>query len=134
MCLLQTIARVNRPYEDETGQTKPCGIVIDFVGIFERLEAALAFDSDVVASVIANLDVLKDHFKKQMTEEAPKYLAYARGWSDKSKERAIEAFSDRNEREKFYKWYRQVEVLYEILSPDAFLRPYIDDYQALTML
>jgi type I restriction enzyme, R subunit len=50
--LLQAIARVNRPYEDEEGLVKPSGFVLDFVGIFEKLERALAFDSDVVASVI----------------------------------------------------------------------------------
>ena len=44
--LLQTIARVNRPYEDAQGKAKPCRFVLDFVGIFERLEKALAFDSD----------------------------------------------------------------------------------------
>jgi type I restriction enzyme R subunit len=43
--------------------------VIDFVGIFERLEAALAFDSDVVASVITNLDVLKSLFAKMLAEQ-----------------------------------------------------------------
>ncbi|MBW1947292.1 MAG: HsdR family type I site-specific deoxyribonuclease, partial [Deltaproteobacteria bacterium] len=57
--LLQAIARVNRPYEDEDGLVKPCGFVLDFVGIFEDLEKALAFDSEVVASVIQNIDVLK---------------------------------------------------------------------------
>jgi type I restriction enzyme, R subunit len=132
--LLQTIARVNRPYEDEAGRVKPCGIVVDFVGIFERLEAALAFDSDVVASVIQNLDVLKNLLATMLREQGPPYLAYARGWTDKEKERAIEAFADKEEREKFYKWYRQVATLYDILSPDAYLYPYIKDYQALSML
>src|SRR5207248_4617629 len=56
--LLQAIARVNRPYEDEDGQKKPYGFVLDFVGIFDSLERALAFDSDVVASVIQNVEVL----------------------------------------------------------------------------
>ncbi len=41
--LLQAIARVNRPYEDDGGQVKPCDFVLDFVGIFEKLEEALAF-------------------------------------------------------------------------------------------
>jgi type I restriction enzyme R subunit len=132
--LLQTIARVNRPYEDDAGQVKPCGIVVDFVGIFERLEAALAFDSDVVASVIQNLDVLKNLFATTLREQGPQYLVHARGWTDKDKERAIEAFFDKDEREKFYKWYKQIATLYDILSPDAFLRPYIQDYQALSML
>ena len=36
--LLQAIARVNRPYEDEDGLVKPAGFVLDFVGIFENVE------------------------------------------------------------------------------------------------
>ena len=46
--LLQAIARVNRPYEDEEGAPSPAGFVLDFVGIFEKLEKALAFDSQDV--------------------------------------------------------------------------------------
>ncbi len=72
--LLQAIARVNRPYEGDSGQAKPYGFVLDFVGIFERLENALAFDSDVVASVIRNIDVLRDLFGSMMREQAPAYL------------------------------------------------------------
>ena len=72
--LLQAIARVNRPYEDEQGQVKPYGFVLDFVGIFEKLEKALAFDSDVVASVIQNIDVLKQLFATMMKEQAQDYL------------------------------------------------------------
>ena len=60
--LLQSIARVNRPYEDEDGLVKPAGFVLDFVGIFENVKKALAFDSDEVESVIQNLDVLKARF------------------------------------------------------------------------
>jgi len=56
--LLQAIARVNRPYEDEEGRRKPCGFVLDFVGIFDKPEKALAFDSQDVEGVIEGLDVL----------------------------------------------------------------------------
>ncbi|GAH34763.1 unnamed protein product, partial [marine sediment metagenome] len=43
--LLQAIARVNRPYENEAEEmVKPHGFVLDFVGIFDKLEKALAFD------------------------------------------------------------------------------------------
>jgi len=132
--LLQAIARVNRPYEDDEGQKKPCGFVMDFVGVFERLEKALAFDSDVVASVIQNLDVLRDLFAKMMAEEGAAYLPLARGWDDKSKERALVALELKEDKEKFYRFFKQIQMLYDILSPDAFLRPYIEDFQALTML
>ncbi len=55
--LLQAIARVNRPYEDGEGQRKMSGFVLDFVGIFEKLERALAFDSEDVAGLVEDLDV-----------------------------------------------------------------------------
>ena len=132
--LLQAIARVNRPYEDEDGLVKPAGFVLDFVGIFENLEKALAFDSDEVASVIRNIDVLKDDFAKRMREDAAVYLPFTTGWDDKAKERAIEHFDDKDNRETFFKFFKGLQNLYDILSPDAFLRPFIADYQALATL
>jgi type I restriction enzyme, R subunit len=132
--LLQAIARVNRPYEDEQGQVKPYGFVLDFVGIFEKLERALAFDSDVVASVIQNIDVLKQLFATMMKEQAGQYLLFASGWDDKAKERAIEHFEDKERRGNFFKFFRQLQNVYEVVSPDAFLRPFIDDYLALAEL
>jgi type I restriction enzyme, R subunit len=132
--LLQAIARVNRPYEDDDGQVKPYGFVLDFVGIFEKLEKALAFDSDVVASVIQNIDVLKQLFAAMMKEQAPEYLPFSKGWDDKAKERAISHFEDKERRGNFFKFFRQLQNLYDVLSPDAFLRPHMDDYLALAEL
>ena len=132
--LLQAIARVNRPYEDSDGLIKPYGFVLDFVGIFENLEKALAFDSDVVGSVIQNLDVLKDLFAKLIQEDAAHCLPLARGWDDRAKERAIEHFEEVEDREAFFKFFKQLQNIYTILSPDAFLGPFIDDYQSLASL
>ncbi|NQU03982.1 MAG: HsdR family type I site-specific deoxyribonuclease, partial [Syntrophaceae bacterium] len=93
--LLQAIARVNRPYEEEGDIKKPCGLVIDFVGIFEKLEKALAFDSDVVSGVINNLDVLLARFIELMKGQARPYLEMTGGKADdKMVERAIDAFVD----------------------------------------
>lgn len=132
--LLQAIARVNRPYEDNDGLVKPYGFVLDFVGIFEKLEKALAFDSDVVTSVIQNIDVLKQLFATMMKEQAPNHLPFAKGWDDKAKERAIAHFEDKNRRGDFFKWFRQLQNLYEVISPDAFLRPFLEDYLLLSEL
>ena len=132
--LLQAIARVNRPYEDAEGLVKPYGFVLDFVGIFEKLEKALAFDSDVVTSVIQNIDVLKQLFATMMSDQAPNYLPYTKGWDDKAKERAISYFEEKNRRGDFFKWFRQLQNLYEIISPDAFLRPFLEDYLSLSEL
>ena len=133
--LLQAIARVNRPYEDEEGLKKPSGFVLDFIGIFERLERALAFDSDVVGSVIRNIDVLKESFENLMKEKAKVYLELiGNRIDDKTIERAIEYFSDKDKREDFYKFYKQLEMLYEIISPDKFLRDYMNDYWKISYL
>jgi type I restriction enzyme R subunit len=133
--LLQAIARVNRPYEDEDGLKKPSGFVLDFIGIFERLEKALAFDSDIVGSVIKNIDVLKESFAKLMKEKAKPYLELIRGkMDDKAVERAIEYFSNKDKREDFYDFFKQLEMLYEIISPDKFLRDYMDNYWRLSYL
>jgi type I restriction enzyme R subunit len=132
--LLQAIARVNRPYEEEGSVRKPVGFVVDFVGVFENLKKALAFDSDVVASVIQNIDVLKERFDTLMAQAAP-YLVYGQGWvDDKAVERAIDAFGDKTSRDNFYTFFKELETLYEIISPDAALRPHVEAYTSLSVL
>ena len=132
--LLQAIARVNRPYEDNDGLIKPYGFVLDFVGIFANLEKALAFDSEDMGSVIRNIDVLKTLFAKLIQEDAAQYLPLAGGWDDRAKERAIEHLVDKEDREAFFKFFKQLQNIYTILSPDACLHPFIDDYQSLASL
>ncbi|MDE2312862.1 MAG: type I restriction endonuclease subunit R, partial [Elusimicrobia bacterium] len=132
--LLQAVARVNRPYEED-GVKKPAGLIIDFIGIFERMEKALSFDSDVVQSVIKNIDLLKDLFARMMKDEAPPYLALCRGrMDDKAVERAIAALAEKSARDRFFDFFKKLEKLYEIISPDKMLRPFMDDYGKLCRL
>ncbi|MBM4309501.1 MAG: HsdR family type I site-specific deoxyribonuclease [Deltaproteobacteria bacterium] len=133
--LLQAIARVNRPYEEDGDIKKPCGLVIDFVGIFEKLEKALAFDSDVVSGMINNLEVLKARFYEVMSGQARQYLDLTAGEiNDKAVERAIDMFVDLASREDFYKCFKEIEMMYEILSPSPDLRDYVDDFGRLSVL
>jgi type I restriction enzyme, R subunit len=133
--LLQAIARVNRPYEDENGKHKPGGFVLDFVGIFENLEKALAFDSKDVQSVIEGLDILKARFQERMNTGRREYLPLIKGKSDdKAAEAALELFRDEDKRHSYYGFFRELEDLYEILSPDPFLREFVEDYQKLADL
>ncbi len=132
--LLQAVARVNRPYE-EGGIKKPAGLVVDFVGIFERMESALSFDSDVVQSVIKNLDILKNLFVKMMNEDSLPYLALCRGrMDDKAVERAQAAMADEAARNKFFDFFKKLENLYEIISPDPMMRPHMEGYAKLARL
>jgi len=133
--LLQAIARVNRPYEDEDGRHKPGGFVLDFVGIFENLERALAFDSKDVQSVVEGVDVLRGRFEEMMEEGRREYLRSVAGRSgDEAAEAALEEFRDEERRQEFYSFFRELEDLYEILSPDPSLRSFLDDYNRMADL
>jgi type I restriction enzyme R subunit len=135
--LLQAVARVNRPYEDKKGVKKPCGLIVDFVGVLKELNKALAFDSDDVSGVIEDLDVLFARFKQLMGGEGKRYLEAAgmSGGGDEKLERLLyETFLDKEKRQEFVDFFNEVETLYEILSPDPQLRDYIEDYNRLADL
>ena len=134
--LLQAIARVNRPYENEAHEmVKPHGFVLDFVGIFDKLEKALAFDSEEINAIVKDLALLKQLFKAKMESEAPQYLKLVqRNFNDKDVDNLIEHFRDKDRRKEFFKEYKEMEILYEIVSPDAFLRPFLDDYATLSAI
>jgi type I restriction enzyme R subunit len=130
--LLQAIARVNRPYEDNNGIKKPCGLIIDFVGILQELNKALSFDSDIVNGVIEDLDLLMAKFIQLMNGPAQSYLQKSnRGKDEQIEELIYKKLFNLEEREEFVDLYRNVETLYEILSPSPELRDYIDPYNAL---
>jgi len=134
--LLQAIARVNRPYENEAQEmVKPHGFVLDFVGIFDKLEKALAFDSEEINAIVKDLKLLKLLFKNKMESKATDYLGLIeRNFNDKDVDTLIEHFRDPERRKEFFKEYKEIEMLYEIISPDAFLRPFIDPYTTLTAI
>jgi type I restriction enzyme R subunit len=134
--LLQAIARVNRPYENEEAErVKPHGFVLDFVGIFENLEKALAFDSEEINAIVKDIVLLKHLFKAKMEKEVPPYLKLiTQDFNDKDTDTLIDHFRDKSERKEFFKLYKEVEMLYEIISPDQFLRPYLDGYATLSAM
>ena len=133
--LLQAVARVNRPYEDDRGIKKPCGLIIDFVGVLKELNKALAFDSRDVTGVIEDLDLLLVRFRELMGTTGKQYLELAGGGpggNDQKLDRLLyETFLDQEEWQRFVEFFKEVETLYEILSPAAKLRRYVDDYNKL---
>lgn len=134
--LLQAIARVNRPYENEgLEMVKPHGFVLDFVGIFDKLEKALAFDSAEINAIVKDIGLLKRLFQAKMEDKVPRWLGLiCHGFNDKDVDTLIEHFRDKDRRKEFFKEYKEIEMLYEIISPDAFLRPFIDDYSTLSRI
>ncbi len=131
--LLQAIARVNRPYEDNRGIQKPCGLIMDFIGIFKNMKKALSFDSDEVTAVIEDLELLFNKFK-DVIEKDFNYLPLSSSMEggDKKIEKIIyEDFSNLEKRKDFIKKVKELEAFYEILSPDQRLHPYLPRYQRI---
>ncbi|MEM0135796.1 MAG: hypothetical protein QXU18_11345 [Thermoplasmatales archaeon] len=135
--LLQAIARINRPYEYE-GRKKIYGLVVDFVGIFNSLKKALAFDSSDVAdieSVLQDIDLLKKRFSELMDDMKNRFLIRLEGTSkDKVTDKILEIFETEMERTDFAEKYDEINDIYEILSPDQFLGKYLEDYKTLSKM
>ena len=134
--LLQSIARVNRPYIDTQGVTKRVGLVVDFVGVLRELKKALAFDSSDVSGVIEGLEVLLHDFEQRMATAEKDYLDAGEGGSaDERLERLVYGrFLEPEARKAFFEAYKEIESLWEILSPSPELREYIETYKHLTQL
>lgn len=134
--LLQAIARVNRPYEDEGGVRKRVGLVVDFVSVLSDLKKALRFDSGEVGGVIENLDVLLADFRGRIADAEAKYLRAEDGQSaDERLESVVYGvLLDRDARKAFFEAFKEIEALWEILSPSPELRDHIDAYKRLAQL
>lgn len=134
--LLQAIARVNRPFIDAAGVQKRVGLVVDFVGVLRELKKALQFDSADVSGVIEDLDMLLGDFKQRIAKAETDYLdAGEDGSADERLERVVYGrFLEPQARKAFFEAYKDIENLWEILSPSPELRDYIASYKRLAQL
>jgi type I restriction enzyme R subunit len=134
--LLQSIARVNRPYVDANGVQKRVGLVVDFVGVLRELKKALQFDSSDVSGVIEDLDVLLQDFLQRIEQAKKDYLeSDAGGSADERLERLVYGrFLAPEVRKAFFEAYKEIEALWEILSPSPELRDHIATYKHLSQL
>jgi type I restriction enzyme R subunit len=133
--LLQTIARVNRPYEKD-GLKKPAGLIVDFVGILSDLKKALEFDSkdlSEIAQAIQDIEKLKEEFV-ELIEDSKYIIKEFENIKPEYRSQAIIDYfkADENRYYEFKNLYRKVKDIYDILSPDPFLSPYLDDFEKLT--
>ena len=134
--LLQAIARVNRPYVDANGVQKRVGLVVDFVGVLRELKKALQFDSSDVSGVIEDLDVLLQDFQQKIAQAKKDYLDVGEGGgADERLEHLVYGrFLSPEARKAFFEAYKEIEALWEILSPSAELRDHVATYKYLSQL
>ena len=84
--------------------------------------------------MVTDLELLKVHFEQHDDAGAGASICPSHEGlcGDKASKRFLAHFRDEDTRQAFYKFFRELADLYEILSPDAFLHPYIDDYDQLS--
>jgi len=127
--LLQAIARVNRPYA-----TKTCGLIMDYIGIFDNLQRVLAFYSKDIEAGLLDFEKLKGKFKDLM-QEADEILKEIDIEDQQRRiQNIIDYFFDEEKRKEYIKIFKQIQEIYEILSPDEFLRDYIEKYKLLVQI
>lgn len=134
--LLQAVARVNRPYVDKEGIQKKIGLVIDFVGVLRELKKALQFDSSDVDGVIEDLDLLMKDFLEKIAKASVDYLDAGEGGdADERLERLVYGrFLEPEPRKAFFEAYKDIENLWEILSPSKELVDHIGTFKRLAQL
>lgn len=131
--LLQTIARVNRPYNELKGH----GLILDYYGIFDHLNEALNYKPDELGDVAFPFEAIRDRFR-QTFREVWDIFPEAKVPRDGSHDAFITAMTilrDEDGAEKrFDVGYRNLRVMYEALQPDEQLRDFIRPYAWLTKL
>lgn len=124
--LLQAIARVNRPYDG-----KDNGLIIDYIGIFENLQRAISFDQSSLSKGLIDLEQLKVRFVDLLEIIQQKLAPIAPSNTTGRTDRIIEYFFNDEPRDEFIQTFKELQTAYEIISPDGFLRPYINIYAAI---
>ncbi|RKX28304.1 MAG: hypothetical protein DRP47_04660 [Candidatus Zixiibacteriota bacterium] len=131
--LLQTIARVNRPYNELKGH----GLIIDYYGIFDNLNEALNYRPDELGDIAFPFERIREHFRQQfetLWSLFPEDIV-PRDGSHGAFIAAMKILRDEEGAEKqFDTGYRNLRVLYEALQPDEQLRDYVRPYAWLTKL
>ncbi len=131
--LLQTIARVNRPYKELKGH----GLVLDYYGIFDHLNEVLNYRPEELGDIAFPFESIREHFRRQfdtLWELFPEETV-PRDGSHAAFITAMKILCDEEGAEKtFDTGYRNLRVLYEALQPDEQLRDYVRPYIWLTKL
>jgi len=53
---------------------------------------------------------------------------------DKAVESILEYFQDEKTRKDFQVFYKELSSIYEVISPDPFLSPYLQDYETISRM
>ncbi|MGM8811974.1 type I restriction endonuclease subunit R [Enterobacter cloacae] len=129
--LLQAICRVNRTYSEQ----KTHGLIVDYLGIFDDVAAALEFDDQSVKQLVSNIQELKE----KLPEAMQKCLAFFVGCDRTLKGyegliAAQQCLPNNEVRDNFASEYSVLSRIWEALSPDVVLAVFEKDYKWLSQV
>lgn len=123
--LLQAICRTNRKYTHD----KSCGLIVDFVGVFDNVAKSLAFDEESVKTVVKNIDEIKALIPQFMDECLRFFPGVDRTIGDwEGLLKAQECLKDEEVKTDFAKHFNRLSKAWDVVSPDQVLDPYEQDY------
>ena len=129
--LLQAMCRTNRLYND----SKKHGLIIDYLGIFEKVANALDYDPKEIEGVVESIQA----FKKLLPDAIQKCLDFFPG-VDRSIEGyeglilAQDCLSGNERKDQFAAQFNILKRFWEAIHPDKDLDPYRRDYRWLAQV
>ena len=129
--LLQAVCRTNRVYEAQ----KKCGLIVDYVGVFDNYADALRFDEVSVKTVIKNIAEVKKlipKFLKDCLDFFPGVDRTIGGFL--GLQNAQEKLKDENVKAQFGAHYTRLHKAWEVVAPDEDLLQYKNDYVWLSQV
>lgn len=129
--LLQAIARTNRPLP---AMKKRTGLIVDFFGVFDKLENALNFDESIREESLIDWQRLKDMVPGEVARCLESFNGIKIEDTRACLLAALRALSDSNAAKIFEQNFRSLERLWEAVAPDPCLYPLRHDYAWLTTI
>ena len=128
------MCRTNRLYETDDTR-KEFGLIVDYLGVFENLRSALAYNSEDIEGVVESIE----KFKEILPVQLEKCLAFFPG-IDRTVEgfegiiAAQECLPTNKKRDEFAAAFNVLSKLWMAINPDTFLTPYRSDYKWLAQI
>jgi len=123
--LLQAICRTNRVYDVQ----KNCGLIVDYVGVFDDVAKALTYRDEDIKKVIKNIEDIRDKIPTLMQNCLNFFPGVDRKIGGFEGLQAAQEKLPSNElRDNFAMHYNTLHRAWEIVTPDKSLDQFHEDY------
>ena len=123
--LLQAICRTNRVYDAQ----KTCGLIVDYVGVFDDVAKALTYKDEDIRKVVKNIEEIRDQIPTLLQNCLDFFPGVDRKIGGFEGLQAAQEKLPTNEiRDNFAMHYNTLHRAWEIVMPDKSLLPFSEDY------